>query len=190
MSPSRSRSLERGFRCLLAAVGWLVAVGGASAQQPDRIEHILSPDRTMHAEGFEKTFTPAASGVNKSFVTRLFGGSHAATPRGRSGEFQSATFNSGKGSFAAASFATKKLTLARDSAAVTDRTFGTKTLAVHENPAASKTAAIRGYDLSGKPFNGEGKKQDDIDELRRQKNLTIDQVREILNKKKQPDALP
>ena len=35
---------------------------------------------------------------------------------------------------------------------------------------------------SGKPFLTQGKRQDEIDDLRKQKNLTIDQVREILNK--------
>ena len=173
--------------CWLAlGAGWLLSANPASAQQQDRLEHILNPDRTLHAEGFEKSFVPAsASGVErKNFVTRLFGGSHAATPKGGDGSFHTSGFVSGRQDFASTSFATRRLPQAGQSAAVSDRSFGTKTLAVQEDRTANKTATIRGYASSDKPFLGQGKRQDDIDDLRRQKNLTIDQVREILNKPK------
>ena len=173
--------------CWLAfGAGWLLAAHPALAQQQDRLEHILNPDRTMHAEGFEKSFVPAsAAGVErKNFVTHLFGGSHTATPKGGDGSFHASGFTSGREAFASASFATRKLPQAGQSAAVSDHTFGTKTLAVQEDRVITKTATIRGYAPSDKPFLGQGKRQDDIDDLRRQKNLTIDQVREILNKPK------
>ena len=171
---------------LALGAGWLLAANPASAQQQDRIDHILNPDRTLHAEGFEKVFVPAsAAGVEKkSFLTRLFGGSHAATPGGGDGTFHTTGFVSGRESFASTNFATRPLPQAGQSAALSDRAFGTKTMAVKEDLAATKTATVRGYVPSDKPFLGQGRRQDDIDDLRRQKNLTIDQVREILNKPK------
>ena len=173
--------------CWLAfSAGWLLAVQSASAQQQDRIDHILTPDRTMHAEGFGKAFVPAsASGTQgKSFLTRVFGGSHSATPRAGDGSFHTSGFTSGREAFATESFTTRKLPQAGRVAAASDRTFGTKSMPVSENPAAGKSAATHTFEPSSKPFLGQGRRQDEIDDLRRQKNLTIDQVREILNKPK------
>ena len=55
---------------------------------------------------------------------------------------------------------------------------------VKEDRAANQTAAVRDYAPASKPFLGRGRRQDTIDDLRNEKNLTIDQVREILNKNK------
>ena len=60
-----------------------------------------------------------------------------------------------------------------------DRTFDTKALAVKEDRAAGKSANSQLFQPSDKPFISHGKRQDEIDELRRQKQLSIDQVREI-----------
>lgn len=54
---------------------------------------------------------------------------------------------------------------------------------MREDRAANRSLdTSRPYVNSGKLFLVPGKRQDSIDDLRRQKNLTIDQVREILNK--------
>ena len=180
------RSFRRFFCWLVFAAGWLLAARGASAQQQERklVDRIMRPDMELHAEGFGKAFAPATgSSEKKSFVTRLFGGSHAAIPRGGDGSFHTSGFVSRREGYAAADFPTRKLPQAGQTASLSDHTFGTKPLAVREDAAAGKTATIRGYETADKPFLGRGTHQDDIDDLRRQKALTIDQVREILNKK-------
>ena len=66
----------------------------------------------------------------------------------------------------------------------TDKTFGTKAMDVREDRAANKAAPVQGYAPFERAYLGRGKRQDTIDDLRNQKNMTIDQVRELLNKNK------
>ena len=178
------RSLRRLVCWLVFGAGWLLAARDASAQQQERIDHILNPDRTMHAEGFGKTFVPtSASGTErKGFLTRFFGGSRTATLKAGDGSFHTSGFLSGRDGYATTDFTTRKLPQAGQTASVSDHTFGTKPLALHEDYPAGKAVPTNDYVRSDKPFLGRGKRQDDIDDLRRQKNLSIDQVREILNK--------
>ncbi len=169
--------------CLALATCGLLAQTTASAQEQERSlrDRIERPNMDLHATGFEKTFTPGASGLDKAASVKTFGFSRAATTKG-DGSFSTHSFNSSP--FKTGVFSTRKSGLTDRGAAQSDRTFDTKTMAVHEDRAAGKTAPSQMYQPSDKPFISHGRRQDEIDELRRQKDLSIDQVREILNKNK------
>ena len=176
------RAVRRSCGWLLFGMASLLAARQAAAQDHFGTDH---PDYTLHAEGFDKSFSSSAVNEKKSFVTRLFGGgSRTATPLAKGGSFQAKPFISGKEGFQTKSFATKGSALTGRTDSRLDRTFGTKTMAVHENPNAHKAFAVGSYGPANTPFVPEGKRQEDFDELRRQKNLTIDEVRNLLNRDK------
>jgi hypothetical protein len=101
-----------------------------------------------------------------------------------SGSFRTMAFNSGRGEFASTSFSTRESPQASHASAGLSREFDTKAFAVHEYGASDRATPVRSFGESGREYVLEGKRQSDIDDLRRQKNLTVDQVREILNRKK------
>ena len=166
---------------LVFGLGWLLAARGALAQ-----DHFGTnrPDYSLHADGFDKSFSASAVGEKKSFVARLFGGSRTATPLAKGGSFQARPFVSGKEGFQTKSFATKGSLLTGRTDSRLNRTFGTKSVAVRENTNAHKAFATSSYGPADTQFVPEGKRQEDFDELRRQKNLTIDEVRNLLNRDK------
>ena len=93
------------------------------------------------------------------------------------------SFAAGRDSFRTDSFTVKRAVAADREAAVADHTFATKTMPVRENPLAHKTTPYdRPYVTASKPYLIPGKRQDAIDELRTQKNLSVDDVRSILNR--------
>ena len=175
------RSVCRSRCWLVFGFGALLVAREAAAQ-----DHFGTnrPDYSLHAGGFDKSFSASALSEKKSFVTRLFGGSRTATPLLKGGSFQARPFVFGKEGFQTKSFATKGSPLAGRTDNRLDRTFGTKTVAVHENTNAHKAFAAGSYGPADTPFVPEGKRQEDFDELRRQKNLTIDEVRNLLNRNK------
>ena len=175
------RSVPRRACWLVLGIALLLVARDAAAQ-----DHFGTnrPDYSLHADGFDKSFSTAATGEKKSFVTRLFGGSRSATPLVKGGSFQAKPFISGKEGFQTKSFATKGSPLMGRTDSRLNRTFGTKSVAIHENVNAHKAFAVGSYGPGDTQFVPEGKRQEDFDELRRQKNLTIDEVRNLLNRNK------
>ena len=165
------------------AAACLGAPARVRAQEQERSlrDRIERPNMDLHASGFEKTFTPTAAGVDKSVSSHPFAFTRAAGTKG-DGWFHTGLFATDK--FKTGGFGTKKSFQTDRNAAQSDRAYGTKAMEVREDQAANKSAAARNYQPSEKPFISHGKRQDEMDELRRQKQLSIDQVREILNKNK------
>ena len=99
------------------------------------------------------------------------------------GAYHPRSFNDGRGSFRTDNFAVQKASAPdRQALALANNTYATRAVDVREDRAAGRSLDSRAYVNSGKPFLVPGKRQESIDDLRKQKNLTIDQVREILNK--------
>ena len=103
--------------------------------------------------------------------------------RGGDGSFQTRSF-ADKAQFATGSFAAKTDRLnGRGAFALKDQDFATKSMPVREASAAGKSApGVRDYLPADKSIVIRGKRQGDLDDLYHQKSLSIDQVREILNK--------
>lgn len=167
----------------VAAAGcWFATVACAQQTQEsgllDRIDH---PDRTLHYSPSDKSFETSSSVASRQATVRAFAFSRAATLRSGDGKFSTRAFNN-RDSFRTKDFATRNASIAGHGYAQTDKLFSTKNFDVQDDRAANKSATVRGYVPAEKPFLGRGKRQDSIDDLRKQKNLTVDQVREILNK--------
>ncbi len=168
---------------LLAGVA-LFLVGSANAQtQESRMDSILRPDRNQTSSFAEKSFVSSATVGNKHADTRAFGFSHSAVLRAGDGSFHAQSFTD-RGNFHTGSFAAKTdRASGSDAYALKDRGFAAKSMAVREAPAAGKTAyGVRDYVPAGRSSEMRGKRQGDLDDLYNQKSLSIDQVREILNK--------
>ena len=161
----------------------VLAATHASAQvQEGRMEEILHADRSRTSEFAGKTFASSASIGGKRAETRSFAFSHSAVLRSGDGSFRAHSY-SNTDQFRTGSFATKAdRASGSDAFVAADRGFAVKALPVNEAPAANKSAAVRKYTPADKSIVIRGKRQDDLDDLYHQKNLSIDQVREILNK--------
>ncbi len=181
MLPSGSAQF---LRCLALVAAAGAFASEASAQQQERkfIDRIMHPDMTLHAEGFEKSFETKASASDRPAAVRpfAFGGRTAST-----GGFNARAFNDGRGTFRTDGFAVKRATLADQHDPLADRGFATSAVPVREDRLANKSlGGDRAYVDSTKPYLVPGKRQDMMDDLRKQKNLSIDQIRDILNKNK------
>ncbi len=173
----------------LTLAGSGVFAAGASAQEQERklLDRIQHPNMELHAEGFEKSFEAKASGSGKQAAVHPFAfGGRTADPKGGDGALHARAFNDGRGSFRTENYTVKRATAVDEPAlAQGNRTFSTSAVAVRADRLANRSALDGRNSVNpAKPFLVPGKRQDAIDELRTQKNLSIDEVREILNKSK------
>ena len=169
---------------ILAGSMWIVSSATAQQQEHGLLDRLEHPDRTLHYSPSDKQFSTSSTVNGKQATVRpfLFGQSTAALHAG-DGAFSTRAFH-GKDGYRTDAFATRATPTATQGFGQTNKTFATKTMDVHEDRAANKAMAVQEYSAGGKLFQGRGTRQDTIDDLRKQKNLTVDQVREILNKNK------
>ena len=160
---------------------WFATAACAQQQESGFLDRLDHPDRTLHYSPADKPFEVSSSVTGHEAAVRPFAFSRPATLRAGDGVFSTHAFT-GKDSFRTKEFATRTATTTGHGFAQTDKSFSTKGFDVREDRAANKTMPIRDYAPAGKPYLIPGKRQDSIDELRKQKNLTVDQVRELLNK--------
>ena len=146
----------------------------------DRLDH---PDRTLHYSPSDKTFTASSNVAGKQAAVHSFAFGHSANVGSGDGVFRTRSF-SGDGKFRTQDYATHNVAGVGKGFAQTDKSYATKSMDVKEDRAAGKAMPVHEYVNSEKPYLIRGKRQDEIDELTREKNLTIDQVRELLNKNK------
>ena len=147
------------------------------------MNRIMHPNMDLHYDGFDRAFDGKAATGNRQATVRSFAFGHAATMKTGDGAFHTRNFAGDKSGFRTDRYTTKSAALGDHSAAPQgERSFATRSVEVHDDRAAGKSSPVRQYATAEKPFLVPGKRQDDIDELRGQKNLTIDQVRELLNK--------
>jgi len=166
----------------LLALGLLLIPVYAHAQEQERklIDRIMKPDMTLENEAQSKKFTADRTSVKKparvnTFYLqqkpkpKAFAGTRDYTPK----EFGTRTFNSGNDAN------TRRLSQQNASA----RTFsdGSKTESVRSVYDHGKGQQSRQY-TGNRPFVEEGKSQKSLS--RKNPPLTIEQVRELLNKNK------
>jgi hypothetical protein len=173
----------RGRSALAAVLCALLACASslrAQTQEGGTLDHILHPDRTLKYEDSDHNFNaPAAFGA-KTAAVRPFLFSQPASLKAGDGVFHTRDFNAK--SYRAGNYTTK-------AAPTKDygnkgRTYAVRAMAVNEDRAAGKTMDTHSYAAAQKPYLVRGKRQDSIDEIHDAKKMTIDQVRELLNKPK------
>jgi hypothetical protein len=161
---------------LLAGAGAL----HAQTQEGGTLDRILHPDRTLKYEDADHKFDAPAAVGSKQASVRPFLFSHPANLKTGDGVFQTHKFDSKSyrtGAFATKAAATKEYDK-------TGKTYAVKAMAVNEDRDAGKAMATHEYANAQKPYLERGKRQDTIDEIPQAKQMTIDQVRELLNKPK------
>ena len=170
---------------LLAAGLLLGAAASARAQTQEggTLDRILHPDRTLAFDGGNKAFTTSSTVGSKQASVKTFAFSKAATLKAGDGAFSTKAFAS-EGHFQTDAFSTRPAASVQKGFAQKDTLFATKTMAVKEDAAANKTLAVHEYAPFERAYLGRGRRQDTIDDLRKKKNLSIDEVRELLNKNK------
>ncbi len=187
MLPPGLTSIWRFAALALALVGMGLGTVRAVAQEQERklLDRIEHPNMDLHFDGFDRSFDTKASNRDRQAVVHPFGfGGRTANVKTGDGAFHARSFDDGRGGYRTEGFAVKRATAVDHAAPLADRAFATSAVPVREDRAANKSASNRGYVDAAKPYLVPGKRQDTIDELRKEKNLTIDQVREILNKSK------
>ncbi len=185
MPPPGPTFLPRRFAVLaLACAGITLFTSRLGAQEQERklLDRIMHPNMELHAEGFSKPFETKASNRDRQANVRAFAFGHSANLKAGDGAFHARSFNDGRGSFRTESFAVRRATAVDRPNPLGERSFAVGGFPVREDRAANLSANTHQYVDATKPYLVPGKRQDSIDDLRRQKNLTIDQVREILNK--------
>lgn len=135
-------------------------------------------------DGANKTFGTAAAVGSKQAYVKSFAFGSKTSALGGDGTFHAKAFTNAKEGFRTEAYTTKTSQLSqRNSFAMADRSFGTKSVDVREAPAANRTVDTRGFTLPTRPYEWHGKRQGTLDEIYKDNpNLTIDQVKDLLNK--------
>jgi hypothetical protein len=150
----------------------------AQTQESGTLDRIVHPDRTLKYDDADRKFDAPAAEVGKQAAVHPFLFSHSATLKAGDGVFQTHEFSS-KG-FGTKDFATKPaFTKEYD---VNGKLFAVRAVPVNEDRAAGKTMDTHTYMNADKPYLVRGKRQDTLDEIHDAKKMTIEQVRELLNK--------
>ena len=178
--------------CARAALPFFVTVccaaiplaARAQSGQEKIIQERLERSGTLSYEPAGKAFSAdAAVGSRRASVRAFSFGGRIANAKNGDGAFQARKFNDGRGSFRAENYAVKQALAANRQALPADSAFVTRSMDVREDRAANRSLdTSRPYASSTKPFLVQGKRQDILDDEHKRKNLTIDQVRELLNK--------
>ena len=174
------------FLLLLVTASTLAVPLAARAQsgQEKIVQEKLERSGTLEYTPAGKSFSTDATFGGKQATVRPFGFmGRTANSKAGDGAYRPRTFNDGRASFRTDNFAVQKATAAdRQALPQADRAFATRSVDVREDRAASRALDSRAYVNSEKPYLVPGKRQEIFDDLRKKKNLTVDQVREILNK--------
>jgi hypothetical protein len=172
-------------RILVALAILLAATSAAVAQQQENklMDRLLRPDLTLANSAQNKKFTntQTAATFNKPARTRTFSVARKPAQRTFSGErtftprqFAAPRFRAGD---SAANIATRTQLTKNDAVFVTSAAPASTLVA----PESNETAPAREY-AGTRPFLGKGKSQKALSA--QDKPLTIEQVRELLNKSK------
>jgi hypothetical protein len=169
-------------KLLVISVLLLVAASCLPAQDQDRklVDRLLKPDMTLQSSEQKKTFTADSTSINKkasvgTFYVEKKPNSKTFSKKGEfsTGQFDSRRFHGNRPAFENSS----------------QKTVGNSRLAyptqtargTHDAPQSDKKVASRAY-AENRPFLDQGKSQKSLN--RQNAPLTIDQVRELLNKNK------
>lgn len=169
------------MRTTVAFLALLAGVSAASAQEQERklVDRILKPNMALVNPAQNKKFVTAGSFVKKSAATKSFYTPEKARPK---------TFSSTR-AFAPREFAARHFRAGHSVAEISARSQLTKSDTVYPAPAYQTPVApesgptVASADFAGnRPFLGQGKSQKAL--RAHDKPLTVEQVRELLNKNK------
>ena len=181
----KSRALSafsRPVRKLLVCCLVLLPLCRAPAQDQERklVDRIMKPDMTLENEAQNKKFTADRTSVNKRARVNTFYWQQKKQTKSFSGtrdfsasEFNARTFNQSNDG-TAANFDQKK-------AGARTYAEGSKTQAVRSAYDQNKSRGSRQY-AGSRPYLEEGKSQKSL--IRKNRPMTIEEVRELLNKNK------
>ena len=184
-------SFPRPFCCGVLLLWLSFALAAASQAQKQEAGTIarVNLDRPANARaytfaGADKTFGTASAVGSKQAQVKSFAFGGKSSVLAGDGAFHSKTFNNPKEGFRTESYLTKTSQVSQhNSFAQGDKSFGTKSVAVREAPGVNKSLATREFVTPTRPYEWHGKRQDTLDEVyKNNPNLTIDQVRDLLNK--------
>jgi len=152
----------------------------AQDQEKKLVDRLLKPDMTLQNDAQNKRFVgDGSASINKRASVKAFyvhqkpsSKSFAGTRDFSTTQFYSQTYRGGRTAYEVSS----KQTLANSKA-----TYASQTARVGNAPQSGKKVASRGY-AGTRPFLDEGKDQKSLN--RKNEPLTIEQVRELLNKSK------
>lgn len=170
----------RWFPSLLVALLLAGSAASARAQQQESglYQRIMHPDREMSYSPADKKFEGFRAAQGKTVSTRRFAFGRAATAK----SFRSGNFNSSR-DFRANPFARADRSAAAGGKrlAGADRAFNARAVDTREVRDARKALPVTTDDRA-RPFLVSGKRQGELDEQSRAQPMTIEQVRELLNK--------
>lgn len=145
------------------------------------LDRINNPDLTLKFDPADKQFSAGGAINNKTAAVKPFAFSKSATVREG---FRTEKF-SGARSFGTKDYAgSKDAAIAKRTFGQAERPYGTRDFTVRDALEANKGLAVKTYANVKEPYVLQGKSQGAIDTLMADKNLDIDQVRELLNKNK------
>ncbi len=157
-----------------------LGAGSALAQQQERgmMERIQHPDMTLAFHPADKRFggNQGSARQDRRAAVKPFPLGRSATVRAyRAKDF------AGSRNFAAATFTGRdRVAAVNNPAAGANRAFATRDVAVGEARDARKELPVRAARIP--TFTPVGKRQDTLDEQQRTRPMTIEEVRELLNK--------
>ena len=161
----------------------LIGLSCASAQDQERklVDRLLKPDMTLQNDAQNKKFiADGSSPINKGATVGTFyvhqkphSKSFFGTRNFSTTEFNSRTYHGGRSAYEVSS----QQTMTNSRSAYADQS----ARGVRNAPQSGEKIASRAY-ASNRPFLDEGKSQKSLN--RQNAPLTIDQVRELLNKNK------
>jgi hypothetical protein len=166
---------------LLAVGVLLLALCPARAQEQERklIDRIMKPDTTLQNDAQNKKFKADGKSVDKRATVGTFYLEQKPTAKKFSNTRDVSTTNFNSRSFNAGNKANAQQLSQQQAATSTYNT----TLANGVGPARDQTKSEKGRAYSGnRPFVDKGKSQKSLD--RKNRPMTIDEVRELLNKNK------
>ena len=148
----------------------------------DRIDH---PDLTMKFDPADRHFGVISAVGNRQATVKAYSFGKQGSVFGGDGTFRTKAFSARSGDGMIKTYDAKTSSVSQhNSFAQADKGLGTKSMDVREAPAANKSATgTREFVPGEKGYEWHGKRQDSIDDIyKSNKNLSIDQVRDLLNK--------
>lgn len=175
---------------LALALNLLVFCAAQAQTQDKRLGDIMHPDLSMTSSFAGKSYGGTAAVGSRVANVRAFNGLKPMAIRG-DGSYQTRSL-SASDKVQVRSFATgADRAVSRSAFTQGERSYASRDVAVRELPAAHRSVDVHGYQSGESKVAGRGKRQDYFDQVRDQKDLSIDDIREILNKPNgRPGARP
>jgi hypothetical protein len=171
----------RFVRCLLVALFILARLCDAQVQEKKLMDRLLEPDMSLQNDAQGRQFTPRGSVTTKKAPMKFF----LFTKRPREKEYTNVRevrpkeFGTERSRFSDR----RADTSSRNRIADGGTSYTTATYETHAAPGTNRSVEVSDYSGT-KAFAGRGKSQKSLDAQQQRPSMTIDEVRELLNKNK------